>query len=146
MKKILFLLLLIVPYANAQQVQREVQKNGDVLVWNPIYTPNSELDVVQIDITSEYTKVRFILNNFNSNRTWYNVSKDTYIKCIGEKEKKYKLLDVEGMSLAPATQDLAPNSSVEFSLIFESIPKNTFEICIIDPELDRPSIFQLRLY
>lgn len=146
MKKILFLLLLIVPYANAQHVQREVQKNGDVLVWNPIYTPNSELDVVQIDITSEYTKVRFILNNFNSNRTWYNVSKDTYIKCIGEKEKKYKLLDVEGMSLAPATQDLAPNSSVEFSLIFESIPKNTFEICIIDPELDRPSIFQLRLY
>ena len=146
MKKILFLLLLIVPYANAQQVQREVQKNGDVLVWNPIYTPNSELDVVQIDITSEYTKVRFILNNFNSNRTWYNVSKDTYIKCIGEKEKKYKLLDVEGMSLVPATQDLAPNSSVEFSLIFESIPKNTFEICIIDPELDRPSIFQLRLY
>lgn len=105
----------------------------DLYISNPIFSSTSRnnlgLKIKSVRITSSQTIIELEYENKYKTES-INISPQTYIISYNT-GKKYKLIDAEGIPIAPQKQVLS-HGKVRFKLIFEDLPKKTTKFNLVE--------------
>lgn len=102
------------------------------IINNPEYMiTNEQYEIVRIELATKYTKINLKYTNAPSFLISFQISKEIYIECDGEKYS-FKRSD-QNEIIEPEMFSLNPEDIIDFSLFFDPIPKNTNEFILKDP-------------
>lgn len=105
----------------------------DLYISNPIFSSTSRnnlgLKIKSVRITSSQTIIELEYENKYKTES-INISPQTYIISYNT-GKKYKLINAEGIPIAPQKQVLS-HGKVRFKLIFEDLPKKTTKFNLVE--------------
>ena len=130
-------------YENSTQQDR-LSPYKKLILTNPLVVKGKPLmDVFQIEVTEEFTRIDFVYyaDNKYINGGWVQMSPNTFIRPSGT-SIKMMLIKAENIPLAPQKHHFKSTKDVlHYSLYFPPLTTGTASIDIVEMETNDPSFF-----
>ncbi|WP_102406973.1 S1C family serine protease [Parabacteroides bouchesdurhonensis] len=122
--------------------------NNDITVNNPIYAAvrnNGALKITQVQVSDNYTKIKFEYTNLYASDGWCSIDPSAYI-ISNDTGKKYSMIRAEGIPTSPQAHYFSRQyEKLYFTLIFPALPKNTAQFSFIETEDSEWRFYNIKL-